>query len=127
MELKIAQQGAETDSHIEVGVQIELVAGKNTFLGARPAADASVAFEHGDAHAGTHKISGEGQAVVARANHNAVEICHVAPLCKQCATQRSASIRGEQRPKNCRGGICQENALAFSPGTLYRTAIGGTM
>ena len=79
MKLKVLEQGTKSKPHVEIGMQIELVAGKNAFFGARPAADAAVSFEHGDPHAGTRKISGERQPVVACANHDAVEIRHAVP------------------------------------------------
>src|SRR5690242_468399 len=76
MQLKIAQQRAEADSHIEIGMQVELVAGKNPLFGARTAADASVALQHGDTQTGARQVSGECQPIVARADNDSVELSH---------------------------------------------------
>ena len=79
MKLKIPQQGTKPEPHVEIGVQIELVTGKDALFGARSAADAAIALEHGDAHAGAREISGERQTIVTSPDHHAIEIRHVAP------------------------------------------------
>ena len=63
-----------------------------SLFGARAAADAAVAFEHRDLHAGAREISGERQSVVAGADDNPVEIRHAAPgpdaLSRICARRK---------------------------------------
>ena len=76
MQLEIAQQRRKPDSHVEIGVQIELIAGKYGFFGACAAADTRVAFKHGDPHAGTRQIGGKRQAVMAGADYDTIEIRH---------------------------------------------------
>src|SRR5512135_357133 len=58
IKLEIPEQRTKFDPHIEIGMQIEFVTGENTLFGARSAADAAIALEHGNAHAGARKISG---------------------------------------------------------------------
>ena len=76
--------------HEEIGVQVELEAGKDALFGAGAAADRGVALEHGDPQAGARKIGGERQAVVTRADNDAIEIRH------GCPRRRSYSTRREQ-------------------------------
>jgi len=52
MKLEIPQQRTKPDAHIEICMQIELVAGKNAFFGAQTPADTAVALEYGNTHSG---------------------------------------------------------------------------
>ena len=81
MKLEIPQQRTKPDAHIEIRMQIELVARKNAFLGTRTPADAAIALKHGNTHTGARQIGGKSEAIVACSDYDTVEIRHAAPLC----------------------------------------------
>ena len=78
-QIEVLEQRAMPDAHVEIGVQIELVARCDALLGAAAAADAIVRLDHGDLHAGAREISGGRQTVVTGTDHHSVIDCHVCP------------------------------------------------